>query len=85
MNSITNTPRAPAPLLWNTKSAYLSLSRETVKYSGGEKSVFKVGFQRELVQGCEPSMQNKAEVLREMKSEVVLYLCFWLEDALQVH
>lgn len=47
--------------------------------------MFKVGFQRELVQGCEPSMQTKAEVLREMKSEVVLYLCFWLEDALQVH
>lgn len=46
---------------------------------------FKVGFQRELVQGCEPSVQTESEVLREIKSEAVLYLCFWLEDVLQVH
>jgi len=30
-------------------------------------------------------MQTEAEVLREMKSEVVSHLCSWLEDVLQVH
>lgn len=47
--------------------------------------MFKVGFQRELVQGCEPSLQTETEALREMKGDVVLHLYSWLEDVLQMH
>lgn len=36
------------------------------------------------MKGHEPSMQTEAEVLREMKSEVVSPLRSWLEDVLQV-
>lgn len=78
-----NASWASVPLLQNTNNDYLSLSKQIVKSPG--KKMFKVGFQRELVQGCEPSLQTETEALREMKGDVVLHLYSWLEDVLQMH